>query len=439
MSITPSPDQVRAIEAVATAFANPNQQIIRLAGAAGTGKSALAKHGIVPRLGLNPIDPREASYDKDGWSGLPERPRVVVGAPTGKAALVQTNRGLPAATLHSLQYRCVTGDPDEIATADTERETLLTKAKTHGLSFDEQRRAHELGARLAELRRPRWTDHPHSLIKCADLLIVDEASMVNTATARDLAAHGRKILLIGDPYQLAPVEGQSIFQVAPPDALLTEVHRQNGDGGGAAILDLAHKARAGEPIIEGAYGDGWVSKRPRATMPIGDLLAHDQIIVGTNQTRRTINTAARQHLGFHGVYPTGNGERLICLKNYHEHGLINGMFVALHDVADPGPSERFFEARVVRDDGRDLGIMPIWKSWFDDPNMGTAKYTPRDWKAGRAAIHLDWAWAITCHKAQGSEWETVAVIDESFCFRADRHKWAYTAITRAKQGLTIYG
>ena len=47
------------------------------------------------------------------------------------------------------------------------------------------------------------------------------------------------------------------------------------------------------------------------------------------------------------------------------------------------------------------------------------------------------AWAVTVHKAQGSQWNNVVLFDESFAFRDSRERWLYTAITRAADTLTI--
>jgi exodeoxyribonuclease-5 len=53
-------------------------------------------------------------------------------------------------------------------------------------------------------------------------------------------------------------------------------------------------------------------------------------------------------------------------------------------------------------------------------------------------IELDWAFATTCHKAQGSEWEKVLIIDEGWpTNRADVQRWRYTAATRARSKLVI--
>ena len=46
-------------------------------------------------------------------------------------------------------------------------------------------------------------------------------------------------------------------------------------------------------------------------------------------------------------------------------------------------------------------------------------------------------YALTVHKAQGSQWERVCLVDESWCFREQRSRWLYTGITRAADLLTV--
>ena len=49
-----------------------------------------------------------------------------------------------------------------------------------------------------------------------------------------------------------------------------------------------------------------------------------------------------------------------------------------------------------------------------------------------------YAYAITCHKAQGSEWDKVLVHEEGFPFSEEEHRrWLYTAVTRAKNKLVL--
>jgi exodeoxyribonuclease-5 len=62
----------------------------------------------------------------------------------------------------------------------------------------------------------------------------------------------------------------------------------------------------------------------------------------------------------------------------------------------------------------------------------------RDGYEAKKKHHLvDWAWALTCHSSQGSQWNKVVVHDEGSSFREDIDRWRYTAVTRAAEKLTV--
>jgi exodeoxyribonuclease-5 len=59
------------------------------------------------------------------------------------------------------------------------------------------------------------------------------------------------------------------------------------------------------------------------------------------------------------------------------------------------------------------------------------------WKELKGSQQFCWGYAITTHKSQGSQWSSTFIMDESWCFREDRWKWAYTAVTRASEKITL--
>ena len=59
------------------------------------------------------------------------------------------------------------------------------------------------------------------------------------------------------------------------------------------------------------------------------------------------------------------------------------------------------------------------------------------WYEKKEAHEFDYGYALTCHKAQGSQWDSVMLVDESSVFKQNSHRWLYTAITRAAEHLTI--
>jgi exodeoxyribonuclease-5 len=173
-----------------------------------------------------------------------------------------------------------------------------------------------------------------------------------------------------------------------------------------------------------------------------------QVICGRNATRFELNNAMRRAAGFSdgGILPSGPMEKIICLKNQNDLGLINGMFITLEDIVDE--STHYFSAQACDEDGQPVGPLldadgtrgrlRFYKGHFEDHMAFDPHRHDRDWKIKRQLSEATFGWAITCHKAQGSQWENVIVWDDGLGqSEADRRRWLYTAITRAERGLVI--
>jgi exodeoxyribonuclease-5 len=176
------------------------------------------------------------------------------------------------------------------------------------------------------------------------------------------------------------------------------------------------------------------------------MLRGGQLICGKNATRFQLNNDMRHAAGFrNGILPSGPDEKIICLKNQNDLGLINGMFLSLADVVDDG--EKHFSAVVTDDEGRIIGgedkngkakRQRIYKGHFLDHLHFDKGRHDQDWKAKKMLTEATFGWAITCHKAQGSQWENVLVWDDGLGRTPeDRNRWLYTAITRAEKGLVL--
>lgn len=425
MTFTPSPQQAAAIAKIVDWHQNPHckQPVFRLFGYAGSGKSTITRHAI-DALGLTPM-----SRDGSAVGG------VLFAAYTGKAALVMTRKGTPASTIHSLIYRVSEATPEEIARVEQEAGDL--RASLGKLPPAEQlfamERLKRLELRLADIHQPRFVLNEQSLVRDADLIVLDEVSMVGPEMAADLLAFGKPILVLGDPGQLPPIKGAGAFTDVAPDVMLTEIHRQAGE---SAIIRLATLARQGAPIPYGAH-DGHVWKMHRTDVAPEQLLRGGQVICGRNATRIHLNAAMKHAAGFAGAHPVGDGEKIICLKNRHDLGLVNGMFVTLADIRDDGPLS--FSAAVTTEDGAAIaGRQQFYKGHYDDHVHLDPERSRRDWKQMRGLIETVWGYAITCHKAQGSAYGSVVVFDDGLGRTAeDRSRWLYTAITRAEWGLVI--
>ena len=425
MTINLSDMQARAIAAIRDWYENRRgeQQIFRLFGYAGTGKTTITALAI-DALGFEPMTP-------GGLGG------VLFAAFTGKAALVMTRKGTPAQTIHSLIYRVSEATPEEIARVTEDLASLRRDLPRMGQAERDfaMTRIAQLELRLEDIHQPKFLINEQSTLRDADLLVLDEVSMVGADMAHDLLAFGKPILVLGDPGQLPPIKGLGFFTEAAPDVMLTEVHRQAGD---SAILRLATLAREGLPIPPGAHDDH-VWKMSRHDVGPAQMLQGGQVICGTNATRRSLNTAMKRAAGFGADYPTGSGEKIICLKNRHDLGLINGMFLTLTDVRqDPG-DDFAFSALVETEDGLSIaGRQSFWRGEYADHVAFDPERGRREWQARRGLIETSWGYAITCHKAQGSQFPTVVVVDDGFGrSAADRSRWLYTAITRAEWGLVI--
>jgi exodeoxyribonuclease V len=437
---TPSNLQAAAIREIKDWFLHrtAEQQVFRVFGYAGTGKTTITRHAI-DELGLDTM-----TKDVDGIASASDG--VLYAAFTGKAALVMTRKGTPASTIHSLIYRVSEATPEEIERV--KKEIAEIKAKLPALDpavrLFEQSRLRSLEIRLDDIHQPRFVFNEQSIVRDAALIVLDEVSMVGDDMARDLLAFGKPILVLGDPGQLPPIKGEGGFTKAAPDVMLTEIHRQAGE---SAIIRLATMARQALPIPYGEH-DAHVWKMPRASVAPEQMLRGGQVICGRNATRIQLNIAMKRAAGFDTVYPSGERcsgqpEKIICLKNRNDLGIVNGMFLELSDVRDE--NEISFSATIQTEDGDPVGPTDseaaryvIYKGHFDDHVVRDPNRERRDHWVRKGLIEAVWGYAITCHKAQGSQWENVLVYDDGLGRTAeDRARWLYTAITRAERGLVI--
>jgi exodeoxyribonuclease V len=370
-----SPQQDEALKAVSRWLKDGRTPIFRLFGYAGTGKTTLAKY---------------FAEHVDG--------EVLFAAFTGKAAQVLRARGAKnARTIHSLIYR--PKGEEEVSDEETGKTTVS----------------------------PLFSLNRQSPLAQAALIIIDECSMVDEALGKDLMSFGTPILVLGDPGQLPPISGGGFFTEHEPDILLTEIHRQARDN---PIIDLAMQVREGREIMHGDYGTAQVIGKNDVDRDM--VLEADQVLVGINRTRRRYNQRLRELKGFDQTYPQA-GDKLVCLRNDPAKGLLNGslwqVMTSSKETVKPGIN------LLVRpeDDDMDRGSAKIklLKSAFDDPDLEVP------WQTKKRYDDFDYGYALTVHKAQGSQWNSVVLFDESFAFRDSRERWLYTAITRAAERLVI--
>jgi len=314
---------------------------------------------------------------------------VLFGAFTGKAASVMRQKGCKdASTIHSMIYDVEEGVNGE----------------------------------------PRFTLKPRHKSEVADskLVIIDECSMVDEELARDLMSYGTKILVLGDPAQLPPVKGTGFFTEAHPDAMLTEVHRQAREN---PIIALSMKIRTGGAFEMGTWGGCRVIGREEIKPE--EVLGVDQVIVGLNRTRTLYNKRIRELLHRPPEAPV-RGDKLICLRNDRQKKIFNGGLWKAESVKKDKKHRPIFHMKVgsLDEDGQSRGIQ-VRQEFFS----GCEAELP--WQEKKGTQEFTYGYAITCHKSQGSQWDNVLVFNESQAFREEARRWAYTAITRAAQKLTV--
>lgn len=384
-------------------------QQFRLHGYAGTGKTTIARK-FPEQL--------EIPAGDDG---------LIYAAYTGKAAQVLTKKGCPAQTIHSLIYiPQAKGKADlrrleaEIAEAELQEDFKVTKSHRK-LMQQRDRMAEELsqpGFILNELDSPLLT---------AKLLVVDECSMVDGDMADDLLSFGCRILILGDPGQLPPIGDPGAFD-NDPDYFLTTLYRQEAD---SPVVELATMARQNKLIRPGKYGDS-LAYKPLNRLKWGN---YDQIIVGRNATRERVCREIRKSQGRTGWKPE-EGDKIIILENNKDLSIVNG---AQFDVCETLEAEEGWSVRLLvqDDEGRERELQ-CWAQPFADGLDGEKEVSRGiDYSLRQTKAFATWGQAITCHKSQGSQWDSVLIMDESRVFRKDANRWLYTAITRAAKNVAI--
>lgn len=254
------------------------------------------------------------------------------------------------------------------------------------------------------------------------LLIVDEISMVNKELMQDLRSLNIPIIGLGDPAQLPPVNGTNDI-LLKPDIFLTKVYRNDG-----GLLELATDIRNGKKLKR-EYDS--VQFRRNSIMRDLHLLSDDSIIICRyNKTRNELNAKIREKVK-RFKEPIEVGDKLIVLNNSRTTGLMNGSIVQVLNIDYVNLDYDF----AIIDIKNDIGVIQKVKV-----NLNVILGTPSKLRQSRyddSILSVDYAYAITCHKSQGSEFKEVFVIVEGEQYD-DFQQWYYTAVTRAMSKLYIY-
>jgi len=329
---------------------------------------------------------------------------VVYTSFTGKATNVLVQGGLRAMTLHRILYK---------TRFNKKTGTYFSTLKPDGLA--------------------------------ESLIVVDEASMVSRKLFDDLKSiHGKfKVLFVGDDAQLPPID--SSFNIMDkPDFRLTRVLRQAALN---PIIRLATKIRNGEPWkIETVINDGL------GYMPVTEevlkestsrLFESDVFLCSTNRDRVSINRHIRDdiHAGKSKkkIGILSKDDRLIVLDNCKEQDLFNGQLfkVSKFKKIDKHKTIVYGSEVGVEDSDRSIVIHPhSFLSEKASNRFELSKKYKLEFKA--MGVSCDYAYCLTVHKSQGSEFERVflQLTDRDKRIWGDLYyRWLYTAVTRASKNL----
>lgn len=272
----------------------------------------------------------------------------------------------------------------------------------------------------------------------ADLIIIDEASMVDKEIWQDLLFYKIPILAVGDHGQLPPIRG-NFNLMAKPDVVLEKIHRQAENN---PIIKLSIMARTEGKIKPDSYSDKvkkYAKSDEQTPSIVDDLLemnGNDSLILcGFNYTRNKINSHIRSKLGFINPTPEIN-DKVICLRNNHEKDIFNGMTGYIRSIEEH--DNNWYYAIIEMQDSNTFFEGLILAEQFG--NKTGLNFTKNRYKTLKGDL-FDFGYALTVHKAQGSEARRVVLFEERSQYMNDEEwrRWLYTGITRAKEELFIIG
>ena len=272
-----------------------------------------------------------------------------------------------------------------------------------------------------------------------DWMIIDEFSMISKQMLEDMMSYGTKIIFFGDPFQLPPIGEDDSWLANKIDYNMTQIQRQ---AEGNPIIQTATKVRNKQNLTytkqETEQGKMYVLSKTKDAKLIAELkLSVDQIISGTNKTRRIINREIRKSLGRNGTIDSG--DRLIILKNNAEVNVYNGQQITVQDIGTPKQLEVYVpwdkmwvtltvvNIRTTGGEIHKICLNPITQDSFNVNTIKVEKHPD--------LIFVDYAYCANVHKMQGSTFKsTLVYADDLYWMKRNGDMYdrgLYTAITRA--------
>ena len=446
----PTEKQEKAIECIADFLFKPeNDTLLLLKGYAGTGKTTLI--GAVVRI----LSEMRAGY--------------VLMASTGRAAKVFSRySGFSAYTIHKKIYRqkSFSNDLDNFSLNDNlHKNTLFIVDEASMISND--------GLTGASFGSGRLLD---DLIEYV------------------YAGQGCRLLIIGDDAQLPPVgedespalsaEVLSGYGLDVTECILTEVIRYSGRNGILSNATMLRERMAADDIYDlpvlslKGYED--ISSIPGSELIEAINSSYNE--VGMDETMVICRSNKRAYLYNKGIRNTilyreeelSTGDILMIAKNnYHWTADCKEMdFIANGDIAVvrrvrrtqemygfrfadvvlsfPDHNDIEFELKILLDtlhsdypslskEDSDRLFNAVMEDYSDITNKKERMKKLKE-DSFYNALQVKYAYAVTCHKAQGGQWKRI-FIDQGYItedtFTPDYYRWLYTALTRASEKLYL--
>lgn len=259
------------------------------------------------------------------------------------------------------------------------------------------------------------------------LIIVDEASMASEEIKKDLEALEIPIVYVGDPFQLGPVTNNKneVSFLSNPDSKLTTILRQALEN---PIIEMSMNIRE-NPNFK--FTPGTYKKKIHIekvhNINVKWLIWADQILCGTNKTRIEKNTLTRRIQGKDVTKLPDKGEKLIALNNLKTEKIYNGTILFADDSYhknDLNDRKHFMDIKL--EDNRTFKMKTVFADMVKD-NQDLKMMS-----ADKKLLQIAFGSVITCHKAQGGQWDKLMIFNEPIgSDNTEKRRWMYTAITRA--------
>ncbi|AKH82541.1 helicase [Streptomyces sp. CNQ-509] len=281
----------------------------------------------------------------------------------------------------------------------------------------------------------------------ADLVVVDEASMLDLLLANKLAKAvppGAHLLLVGDVDQLPSVGAGEVLrdllaEGGPvPAVRLTRIFRQARQSG---VVTNAHRINSGvQPLTQG-LADFF-------------LFAEDDTEAAG---RLTVDVAARRVPARFGLDPRRDVQVLAPMhRGPAGAGVLNGLLQEAVTPGRPGLPEKRFGGRTFRVGDKVTQIRNNYEKGSNGVFNGTVGVvTALDADEQRLTVltdedeevpydfdeldELTHAYAVTIHRSQGSEYPAVVIPVTTGAWMMLQRNLLYTAVTRAKKLVVLVG